>query len=127
MVKLLAAEGEILGTPLTDEECETLAGNFAISDELSSKAKFLISRIFENEKQGDSNPRSFSNSMMWAVDPEWPNIAELTGQVASENQHPRLRGWKWAKDKLALLGCGLLVVLLIFAAVIGAGFIFHWK
>lgn len=47
MVELLAAEGEVLGTPLSYAECEALGGDDAISEQLSSKAKNLISHIFD--------------------------------------------------------------------------------
>jgi hypothetical protein len=40
---------------------------------------------------------------------------------------PPLHGWKQVKDAAQLVGCALLVVLLMFAVVIGAGFLFHWK
>lgn len=128
MVELLAAEGQTLSMPLSDEEREVLVGGSAVSDELSAKARYLISHIFENEKQEDSDPRSFSQSMGWASDGAWSNIVGLTYQVADGLEpRPRLRGWARVKDMIALVGCGLLVVLVMFAVVTAAGFIFHWK
>jgi hypothetical protein len=128
MVDLLAAEGEIVGTPLTEDEREMLAGAGAISDELSAKARVLVEHIFDKQIDEDSDPRSFSNAMSWATDPEWPNIAEITAQVVTErNPDRRLHGWPWVKDKTQLVGCGLLAVLLMFAAVIIMGIVFHWK
>jgi hypothetical protein len=128
MVDLLAAEGNILDAPLSEEERESLVCSGGVSDELASKAKYLITHILDSEKNQVSDPRSFSNSMRWAADPAWPNIAELVAQVASErNPRARLSGWRPVKDRIALFSCGLLLVLLMFAAVIVAGFIFHWK
>ncbi len=128
MVNLIAAEGDILNAPLTNEECGILEGDSAVSPELSAKAKYLIAHIFEIEKQEDSDPRSFENSMAWASDGASSNIVQLTYEVADGlNSVPRSQGWKRVKDRFALVGCGLIVVLLMFAAVTGAGFIFHWK
>jgi len=127
MVDLLAGEGEIAGLPLTVEEREILAGGGAMADELSAKARLLIGRVFDKETREDSDPRSFSNAMLWATDPAWPNVAELVAQVVAErNPDRRLRGWARVKDMLQLVGCGLLVVLLMLAVVIAFG-LFHWK
>jgi hypothetical protein len=41
--------------------------------------------------------------------------------------YPPLRGWARVKDNVHLLGCGCLVVLLVFVAVIFAGYFFGWK
>jgi hypothetical protein len=128
MVDLLAAEGEILNVPLTSEERELLAGNDTMSAELSSKTKYLIAHILKNESQEDFDPRAFSSSMEWASDAAWANVVELTYEVIDGlKPFPRRRGWARLKDKIALIGCGLLVVLLMFAAVTAAGLIFHWK
>jgi hypothetical protein len=128
MVDLLAAEGEVRGTPFSDAEREMLAGDCAISEELSSKVKYLISGIFANERQDDPDPRRFSESMAWASDGASSNIVQLTYQVADEIQpRRRLKGWARFRDMIALIGCGLLVVLMMFTVVIAAGFIFHWK
>jgi hypothetical protein len=128
MVDLLLAESEILNTPLTEEEREILAGNGLISDELCSKAKYLIGHVLENERQEDSDPQSFGNSMLWASDGGSSNVVELTHQVVDGvKPFPRGKGWPWVRDRMALIGCGVLVVLLMFAAVTIAGLMFHWK
>jgi hypothetical protein len=128
MVDSLAAEGEVAGTPLTKEERGILAGYGALSDELSVKARLLFGRILEKQTEEDLNPRSFGNAMEWATDPEWPNITEITAQVATErNPDRRLHGWPWIKDKTRLVICGLVAVLLMFGAVAVMAFVFHWK
>jgi hypothetical protein len=128
MVDSLATEGEVAGTPLTEEECRILAGCGAMSDELSAKARLLVGRIFDKQTEKDLDPRSFSNAMEWATDSDWPNIAEITARVATErNPDQRLHGWPWIKDKTRLVGCGLAAVLLTFAIVIVMGLVFHWK
>ena len=128
MVDLLADEGEIARTPLTDEEREILAGEGAITEQLSEKARLLVSRIFDKQAEEDSDPRSFNNAMTWAADPAWPNIAEITAQVVTERTPDRrLHGWARAQDMIQLVGWGLAVVFLMFTAVIVMGFVFHWK
>jgi hypothetical protein len=128
MVDLLAAEGEVASTPLTDDEREVLVRSGTISPELSDKARMLITRIFDQEIEDDSDPRSFSNSLKWATDPGWPNIAELTVQVATErNPDLRLHGWHRFKDKIQLVACGLLAVMLMMVLAALIGVVFHWK
>lgn len=128
MVDSLAAEGEVAGTPLTEEERGILAGYGALSDELSAKARLLVGRILEKQTEEDQNPRSFGNAMEWATDPEWPNIAEITAQVATgRNPDQRLHGWPWIKDKTRLVFCGLAAVLLMFGLVAVMASFFHWK
>jgi hypothetical protein len=139
MVELLAQEGEKAGTPLTDREKELLLQTrsdslYSLSDseELRQKAKALISRIFEAEspEEFDRGPRSFSDSMLWAGDAAHPNIVALAEEVCRDIRkmgYPPLRGWKWAKDHMQLVGCGCLVVLAMFVMITIAGIVNHWK
>jgi hypothetical protein len=128
MVDLLAAEGEVVGVPLTDEEREILAGDGAMSEELRLKAHLLVGSMFDGKTGEDSDRRSFDSAMLLAQDPTWPNVVDIAVQVATErNPHRRLRGWALAQDRIQLVGCGLLAVLLMFVIVAVAGFIFHWK
>jgi hypothetical protein len=133
MVELLAKEAEKAGTPLTDHEKEILLqpsseSPFSVSEELRRKAKTLISRIFEAEspEEFDRDPRSFSDSMLQAGDTAYSNIVALAEEV-SRDIRPPLHGWRLAKDRLQLIGCGGLVVLVMFVLVTIAGFVFHWK
>ena len=127
MVSLLAAEGEVAGMPLTEEDCRILAGYERMSNELSAKAHFLVGRILDKRTAGDLDPLSFDNAMT-ALDPEWPNIAEITAEVATaRNPQRRLHGWPLIKDVAQLVGCGIVIVLLMFAVVIVVGSVFHWN
>ncbi len=128
MIEILALEGQRVGEPLTSAECEILAGTGVMSEELWTRARGLIERVFEAERESESDPRNFCGSMEWASDAAWSNVVELTYQVVDGLRPiPRLPGWARVKDKIALVGCGFLVVLLMLAGVIASGFIFHWK
>jgi hypothetical protein len=137
MVELLSAEAEKAGTgtPLSLVDKEILARESSPSDlmpeDLRQKAKELIVRIFEAEPDAvERDPKSFSDSFQWAGDSSYPNIVALAEEVARDISrtafHPP-RGWKLVRDRMQLIGCAVLVVLLMFAIVIGAGFLFGWK
>lgn len=130
MVDLLAEEGEARQEVLTAEEQELLVGCQPITDELARTAKFLIGAILKNEtRESSDDPKSLGNSMTWASDGAWSNVVELTYEVA-DSINPaatRLKGWPRVKDKLALIGCGLLVVVLMFVAVGIMAAVFRWK
>jgi len=128
MVDLLAAEGQTRGMPLTEGERSILAGEGPVSDDLAAKARRLITEILEREGASNADPRGFGGAMEWASDGAWSNIVELT-YTAVDNRcpPPRLHGWSKAKDVFALIGCGLLVVLVMSAIVTAMVFIFHLK
>ncbi len=101
-------------------------------DELRRRAKNLIRKIFEAEHpdEFDEGRVSFGNSMLWAGDRSCPNVVALAEEVARDiraTTNPRLHGWRVVKDRMQLLGCGILVVLLMLVVVILAGIAFHWK
>ena len=130
MVDLLAAEGDVIGSPLTTDERELLAGQGQLPDELQQKARSLVGRMLDQDRCGarDEDPRTFNNSMEWAADSAWPNIVEITAQIATERKPDhRLHGWPLVKDKIFLIGCGVLAVLLMLTTVVAMGFVFHWK
>lgn len=137
MMELLAKEAEKAGTPLTDPEKETLLQPYSesplsVSEELRRKTKSLIARIFEAEspEEFDRDPRSFSDSMLQAGDTAYSNVVALAEEVARdirETGYPPPQGWRLAKDRIQLIGCGCLVVLLMFVMVAIAGFVLHWK
>lgn len=134
LVAILSREAETAGTPLTDTEKEILARehspNIPIPEELRQSAKQLIARIFDAEPRDEfeRDPKSFSNSLEWTERGN-PNIAVLAEEISRENPHlsPPWYGWKRVKDRLQLVGCALIVILLMFAVVIALGFLFHWK
>jgi len=137
MVELLAKEAEKAGTALTDQEKETLLqasseSPFSVPEDLRQKAKVLIRVIFEAEAPDDldRDPRNFSDSMLYAGDRGYSNVVALAEEVAREIREaasPQQRGRRRAKDRMRLVGCGILVVLLMFVVVFAAGIIFHWK
>ena len=131
MVELLSAEAIKDGVPLTERDREILASAEPMPEILRQRAKELITRIYESESldEWERDPKCFSCSLQWAGDREYPNIVALAEGVACDIARPSapLYGWKRVKDKLQLLGCGLLLVLLMFAIVAVAGFLFHWK
>lgn len=135
MVELLSQEADRAGSPLTDRDREALAREKSRSEplpeDLRQRAKDLIVRIFESEPwdEFENDPKCFSNSIEWAGDSRYPNVVALAEEVRCDIARltPPLHGWSRVKDAVQLVGCGLLVVLLMFAVVIGAGFLFHWK
>jgi hypothetical protein len=135
MLELLAHEADKAGSPLTHLERETLAKEYSrfepLPEDLRHRAKELITRIFEAESwdEFENDPKCFSNSVEWASDLGCPNVVALAEEVRCEIARltPPLRGWKRVRDAVQLVGCGLLIVLLMFAVVIAAGFLFHWK
>jgi hypothetical protein len=140
MVELLAAEAANAGTPFSEAEKLALASGSSSShlgletlahEDFRQRDKKLIEQILERERRSATNePKSFGNSLEWAGDGSYPEIVALTESVVLEMRKklPRAaRYWLWIKDGLQLMGCGLLVVLGMLAAVIVAGFVFHWK
>ena len=138
MVELVSTEAEKAGTPLSDPEKEILLNasyeptltQSPIPEDLRKKAKSVIKRIFEAETQweSDENPKSFSNSMVYAGDTAYPNVVALAEEVVREfAETRRLHGWALVRNRLQLVGCGILVVLLMFVVVFLAGVVFHWK
>jgi len=131
MLTLLNNEAAKSGVPLSHEDLEALRSEQSpIPEDLRERVKNLIAKIFHTESDPfEEDPKSFSNSIQWA-DPHYPHIVALAEEVACEigaEAYPPLRGWARVKDRAQLLGCGCLAVLLMFAAVVIAGWIFHWK
>lgn len=136
MVELLSKEAEKAGTPLTDLDKETLAEECsdtrAMPDDLRWRAKELIARIFEGELSDEfvRDPKCFSSSLQWAGDQSYPNIVALAEEVYCDinpTAFHSLHGWEFAKDRMQLIGCGVLAVLLMFAIGIAGSILFGWK
>lgn len=121
MLELLAKEAESAGTPLSDRDSEILLQDHhetkPLPDELRQKVMDTIRRIYELETYDECywDPRSFGNSLEWAGDSRYPNIVALAEEVSCDmaRMGPPLHGWKRFKDRLLLIGCGLLVVFLM--------------
>lgn len=136
MLDLLSREAESAGTPLTAQEKEALLRDRSrwnpLPEELRRKTVDLIGKIFAAEDTDETvrDPKGFSSSMYWADGAGYPNIlavAEDVGRDTARTSSPQLHGWKLVKDRMQLIGCGLLAVLLMFVVVIVAGVVFHWK
>jgi hypothetical protein len=136
MVELLSAKAEKDGTPLTESDRAILVKEISdvepVPEDLKQRAKALIARMFVEEPwdEFESDSKSFGSSLQWAGDLGYTNIVSLAEEVASEfigEAFTPLQGWKLAKDRMQLIGCGVLTVLLMFAIGIGASFLFGWK
>jgi hypothetical protein len=123
MITLLAKEAESSGTPLSEEEKNILAGQTTVPNDLRGRAKNLIRGILiKEDREGLGAWKSFGNSLQWVDDyPLDPNIALLTEETVVEGravgifpQPAELHGWGFVKDKLQLVGFGLLLVIAIF-------------
>jgi hypothetical protein len=123
MVSLLSEEADRCGSPLTDAEREILSSETAsLTEDLRQKASKLIKQIFEREQatSTEEDPKSFGACLEW-VEPDYPNIAALAEEVITSGgfgKVPPLHGRLWVKDRVQLIGCGLLVVLFMFLIVI---------
>lgn len=135
MLKLLSEEAVRDGVPLTERDKEILAAESThdepMPDDLQQRAKGLIAKIYAAEPfdPREIDPKSFSSSLQWAGDRDHPNIVAIAEEVACDIGRPsgQLHSWKLVRDKLQLVGCGLLVVLLMAVIVAGAGVLFGWK
>jgi len=136
MVKLLSDEAEKAGSPLTQSEKEYLAAGHSDheppTEGLEKKTKDLIVRIFEAEPwdEFERDPKSFGNSLQWAGDSRYSNIVALAEEVSCEmtgRSSPPLHGWQKISDRILLVGCGILVVLSMFAIGAVGTIFFGWK
>ena len=126
LVVLLCRQAENSEIPFTADEERLLAVEArrgeSVGAELEQKTKKLIEQLLEKEQSTElrEDPKSFGNSLEWA-ETNYPNIVALTEDVvtsgASRVNLPRLHGWKWGKDRAAMIGCALAIVLLMFLIV----------
>jgi hypothetical protein len=123
MVSLLSQEADRSGTPLTEAEQAILSSETeSPSEELRQKALRLIGQILKSglATSSEENPKSFFACLEW-VEPDYPNIAALAEEVITSGGFGKLppsHGQRWVKDRAQLIGCGLLVVLIMFLVVI---------
>jgi hypothetical protein len=77
----------------------------------------------------ERSPKDLGNSLEWAGDSGSRNIVVLAEEVASEIARPSvpLHGWGLVMDKLQLVGCGILLIVLIAAVIAGVQALFGWK
>lgn len=127
MVVLLAVAAENAGIPITDDDkrilCKESRRGEPLPDELREKAKKLIEQILKKdcESVATEDTKSFGNSLEWAGDRDYPNIVALTEEVIMSGAYvrnlPRLHGWAWVKERIQVVGFGLLIVLLMFLVI----------
>jgi hypothetical protein len=131
MVALVAAQAEKSGTPLSDEErrmllddaipADAMPRNVA-SEELDARVRRLIEQTFDGENDPD-DPKTLGNSLQWAGDRQYPRIVALTEDVirSRRERFTRGKGRRWIVDRIQLVGCGVVAVILmmLFAAFLG--------
>jgi hypothetical protein len=88
------------------------------SEDLELKAKNAISQLLakeqlQTEADGCEDPKSFGNTLEWANEPMYPNIARLTEEVISGETKANFRGWRRVADFLLLILSALGVVVLM--------------
>lgn len=117
ILDLLAKEAERARTPLTDAERSILAAKWdpasAISDELHAKTSKLVALVLDHEANIDA-PKSLGNSLEWATESGHSNVtAIIEGVICSRGERlPRLRGRRWVVDRIQLVGCAFVAVIL---------------
>jgi hypothetical protein len=132
MLALIAAEAERAGTPLNEAEKQLLLDHWdhkaIVPEEFRTKAKRLIEQTFDYEADPDS-PLSLGNSVEWAGDGSYPTIVALTEEVMLERSEklPRLRGRRKIIDRLQLVGCGVVAVILMMLVVALLSWLFGHK
>jgi hypothetical protein len=136
MVNLLSREAEAQGTPLSEDERKLLSsdaeGGICLSEDFRLRIIGLVESLVRQQRVLESNDKqnSFLAAFEWASDAYSPQIVVLTWQVIDSGvlgPPPKLHGRKWLKDKVQLVGCGLLVVLFMLLVVVLIAFVFDRK
>jgi TusA-related sulfurtransferase len=119
MLGLFAAEARNLGHTLTESDLDLLARQCPLPPVLELEAKEVITQLLakeELEAEADDceDPRSFSNTLEWANEPMYPNIARLTEDVISgKTREAKLHAWPRVLDTVLLVLSALGVVILM--------------
>lgn len=134
MVELLAIRAEFDGTPLTGHDKDLLlqdrSKKIPLPDDLRQRAVNLIGKIFEAEDvRTADDPGVSAMPCSGPMAQDTLTSSFLAEQVACDIAHVSNppQGWPLVRDRVQLIGCGILVVLTMFGIVIAVGFIFHWK
>ena len=92
------------------------------SEELDARVRRLIEQTFDGENDPD-DPKTLGNSLQWAGDRQYPRIVALTEDVirSRRERFTRGKGRRWIVDRIQLVGCGVVAVILmmLFAAFLG--------
>lgn len=119
MLDLLAAKAPNLGYRLSENDLNLLAGELPLSPLFEYDVKEIIRHIvaeeqLQTEADGCEDPMSFGNTLEWANEPMYPNIARLSEEVISGNtKEARLHGWPRVADTVLLVLSALGVVILM--------------
>ena len=120
MISLLSEEAESSRTPLTDAEKEILRSEGrSPSEELRQKTLKLIGQIIERAQAtpSEENPKGFLACLEW-VEPDYPIIAALGEEVIRSGRFGKVPPlYERVKDRAQVIGCGLLVVLIVFLVI----------
>jgi hypothetical protein len=119
MVNLFAAEARNLGHTLSESDLDLLARQCPLPWELEFDAKEIITQLLAKEElqaeaDGCEDPQSFSNTLEWANEPMYPNIARITEDVVSgKTREAKLHVWPRVVDTVLLVLSALGVVILM--------------
>lgn len=118
MLDLLAAEAQDLRSTFSGSELDLLSRESPIPQDLELKAKEVISQLLakeqlQTEAGGCEDPKSFLNTLDWANEPMYPNIARLTEEVITAETKANFRGWRRVADRLLLILSALGVIILM--------------
>ena len=120
MLDLLAAKATNLGYRLSENDLNLLAGGLPLSPLFEYDVKEIIRHLLaeeqlQTEADGCEDPKSFLNTLDWANEPMYPNIARLTEELISEETKANFRGWRRVADRLLLIlsALGLIVVMMV--------------
>jgi hypothetical protein len=122
MVQLVAAQAEKLGTPLSVEEggllLEEAVPHKIASEESEARFRTLIEQTFDSEVDLD-DPMNLGNSIQWAGAERYPKIVALAEEVVLSRgeKFPQLRGRRLMTDRMQLVGCGIVAVILMLSVV----------
>jgi hypothetical protein len=132
MVELISKRAIVEGHPLTQDEQRFLAAEKInrnpLLDDFQPRVKRLIELILDSEVDSH-DPKSLSNSLEWASDFGYSNVAAMIEEVCvsrAEN-FPKLHGRKWIADRVQLVGCGVLTVILLTLLVASIEYLFSGK
>jgi hypothetical protein len=129
MVELVAAQAEKLGTPLSVEErgllLEEAVPPKIASEESEARFRTLIEQTFDSEVDPD-DPMNLGNSIQWAGAERYPKIVALAEEVVLSRgeKFPQLRGRRLMIDRMQLVGCGIVAVILMLLVVVLLSWLF---
>ena len=132
MVELISKRAIVEGHPLTQDEQRFLAAEKTdrnpLLDDFQVRVKRLIELILDSEV-GSDDPKSLSNSLEWASDAGYSNVAAMIEEVCLSRAEslPKLYDRKWMADRAQLVGCGIVAVILLMVFAASLEYLFSGK